>query len=163
MEARFRYLENRPGRSPKLVLTAMIDVVFLLLIFFLMTFKITAPEGDFNVHMPRAAGRPRVTPDFPITVTLRAGADGRLAGIRLADRDLGNDFQELRTRIRDLVGDDAGPGAAEGTVVYIDCDHHLRYAYAIEAVTAVSGYVGDDGRIVSLVERIHLAPPSPAE
>ena len=32
----------------RLLMTPMIDVVFLLLIFFIMTFKIVAPEGDFQ-------------------------------------------------------------------------------------------------------------------
>ena len=30
----------------------MIDVVFQLLIFFMLTLKILAPEGDFNINMP---------------------------------------------------------------------------------------------------------------
>ena len=30
----------------------MIDVVFLLLIFFMLTLKIISPEGDFNINMP---------------------------------------------------------------------------------------------------------------
>ena len=33
----------------ELQMTSMIDVVFLLLIFFVMTFKISIQEGDFNV------------------------------------------------------------------------------------------------------------------
>ncbi len=33
-------------------MTPMIDVVFQLLIFFMLTLKIIAPEGDFNINMP---------------------------------------------------------------------------------------------------------------
>ena len=33
----------------------MIDVVFLLLIFFMCTLKIISPEGDFNINMPAVA------------------------------------------------------------------------------------------------------------
>ncbi|MFY7967519.1 MAG: ExbD/TolR family protein, partial [Pirellulaceae bacterium] len=36
----------------ELQMTSMIDIVFLLLIFFITTFKIAAQEGDFNVKMP---------------------------------------------------------------------------------------------------------------
>jgi len=36
----------------------MIDVVFQLLIFFMLTLKIVAPEGDFDINMPMGAGAP---------------------------------------------------------------------------------------------------------
>ena len=38
----------------ELNMTSMIDIVFLLLIFFVMTFKIVELEGDFSVRMPLA-------------------------------------------------------------------------------------------------------------
>ena len=38
-------------------MSAMIDVVFQLLIFFMLTLKIVEPEGDFNINMP-AQGTP---------------------------------------------------------------------------------------------------------
>ena len=39
----------------ELQMTPMIDIVFQLLVFFIMTFKIVAQEGDFNIKMPLAA------------------------------------------------------------------------------------------------------------
>ena len=39
----------------ELQMTPMIDIVFQLLIFFIMTFKIVAQEGDFNIKMPLAS------------------------------------------------------------------------------------------------------------
>ena len=47
---------TRHGRSRQnlsLQLTSMIDVVFLLLVFFILTFKVVAPEGNFSLAMPR--------------------------------------------------------------------------------------------------------------
>ena len=38
-----------------LQMTPMIDIVFQLLIFFVFTFKIVLPEGDFNIRMPSAS------------------------------------------------------------------------------------------------------------
>ena len=35
--------------------TPMIDIVFQLLVFFIMSFKIVLPEGDFNIRMPLPA------------------------------------------------------------------------------------------------------------
>ena len=47
----------------KLEMTPMIDIVFQLLVFFIMTFKIVSQEGDFNIKMPRAAPRARCCRD----------------------------------------------------------------------------------------------------
>ncbi len=54
----------------KLQTTAMIDIVFQLLVFFIMTFKITALEGDFQVNMPQASDLPQ-TPIENIDKTIR--------------------------------------------------------------------------------------------
>ena len=43
---------TRPHDTIRLQMAAMIDVVFLLLVFFVMTFRIVPVEGDFNVKMP---------------------------------------------------------------------------------------------------------------
>lgn len=143
-----------------LQMTSMIDVVFLLLIFFLLTFKIVAPEGDFSVKMPAQAAA-RGTPDPsaipPIKIRIAATQTGRIAGIRFADVPVQN-LADLRTKIRSVVGDAPGPGALESTEVEFDCDYNLRYEYVIQAITAVSGYI-DGGRVVKLVEKIKFTPP----
>ena len=145
----------------QLLMTPMIDVVFLLLIFFIMTFKIVAPEGDFQVRMPRFAPPPvdSPPPDFlPITVRLLADGNGELASIRFGNRSLGTDFQALRMQVRRMVGDDPGPGAGDGAEVKLDCDYQLKYEYVMETITAVSGYI-EEGRVTTVVDRIQLAPP----
>ena len=99
-------------------MTPMIDIVFQLLIFFIMTFKIVSPEGDFNIKMPLAApseGMPDDNQLPPIKVTMRAGAGGSLSTITMGSKGIGN-FDELRAEIRAIVGDDSGPGSiAEST------------------------------------------------
>jgi biopolymer transport protein ExbD len=155
---RIRHSDRSEGGKDKLQMTAMIDIVFLLLIFFVMTFKVLAPEGDFNIKMPQKPGREALPPgDFPpLVVQLRAAQSGRLAAIRLGDRSLSS-FGELRREIRRLVGDDAGPGSAAGAEVELKCDADLHFEHVIDAVTAVSGYVADDGRsIVKLIDNIKL-------
>lgn len=147
-----------------LQMTSMIDVVFLLLVFFLLTFKISAPEGDFNVKMPAQAAA-RGTPDPsaipPIKVRISATPTGRIASIRFADVSVPN-LADLRKRIRGVVGDAPGPGALESTEVEFDCDYNLRYEYVIQAITAVSGYI-DAGRVIKLVEKIKFTPPRKPE
>ena len=60
-------------------MTSMIDIVFLLLIFFVMTFKIVELEGDFSVRIPLAgsASVSREPTDLPIELRMRAYAEGR--------------------------------------------------------------------------------------
>jgi biopolymer transport protein ExbD len=148
----------------RLQMTPMIDIVFQLLVFFVMTFKIVVPEGDFNIKMPQAApqkGQP--TEDLPpMTVKLRAADDGSLASIRLNERNLGDDFAALRSTIIGLVGDESGPGGEGVTAeIEIDSDYHLRYEYTMGAVTAISGYIDPQSRtVIKLIEKIRFAPPT---
>ena len=159
---RFRNTDRPETNKHKLKMTAMIDIVFLLLIFFVMTLKIVAPEGDFNVKMPKAARGAGPPPGDlpPLVVELRAGQGGRLAAIRFGDRTLSG-FDELHHEIRRLVRDDAGPGsiAAEAEVELV-CDYDLHFEHVIDAMTAISGYVANDGRsIVKLIENVRLSQP----
>lgn len=156
------------GRDDKIELsmTPMIDIVFQLIAFFVMTLKIATVEGDFNIKMPLAAAAGSATDILPpLKVRLTAGPDGRLTGIHLGQRAL-QSFGALNQEIRAIVGGETGPGSlAETAEVELDCDYQLRYAHVIDAITAVSGYVADDaegGRVVRLIEKIKFAPPRKA-
>jgi len=139
-------------------MTPMIDIVFLLLIFFLFSFKIVAQEGDFNIRMP-VAGPVSTTLDMqlPIKVRLTSDAEGNLTGIQMGDRKL-PDFAALHDQIISIVGNEAGPGAAENTEAEINFDYNLKYRYIIAGVTALSGYVSPDGHIVTLIQKIKFSP-----
>ena len=52
---RFRRAGKIGQEKITLQMAPMIDVVFQLLVFFIMTFKIVTLEGDFNIRMPLAA------------------------------------------------------------------------------------------------------------
>jgi biopolymer transport protein ExbD len=147
----------------ELMMTPMIDIVFQLLIFFIMTFKIAAPEGDFNIKMPLAApsqGLPEPDQLPPMTVRLKAAGGGQLADIQFGQKSLGKSFPALRSNVRTMLGDDPGPGTLENAEVEIDADYDLRYEYVVEAITAVTGYVDEETRLIKkLVEKIKFAPP----
>jgi biopolymer transport protein ExbD len=144
-------------------LTSMIDVIFLLLIFFIMTFKISAQEGDFNIKMPIGGGQGAMdTTNIPIKLRLRANPDGELVDIVVDEtRSFGTDFGQLRNYILQLTGGNAPPNPEEGPEVEIDLDYNLRYTYVIAAITAVTGQRQGD-QIERLVERIKFAPPRKA-
>jgi len=154
--------DARDGNDPDAKMTPMIDVVFLLLIFFLLTFQIIAPEGDLTIHAPQAAAEP-VDPLPPapllIRITLQADGQGELAAIHMGGRKMA-DFDRLRREVRRFVHDDPGhASAAAGAEVELQCDPNLRFEHAMRALTSVSGYV-DRHRIVPLVEKIRFTPQS---
>ena len=144
-----------------LQMTPMIDIVFQLLVFFIFTFKIVLPEGDFNIRMPSAskstASESSETP--PLRVRMRADADRELASLELGDRAFtGNKpFYDMQQEIRALVGDDAGPGSSEHEVE-IDADYDLKYRYIIRAITAITGYTDKDGQQHKLIEKVRFSP-----
>jgi biopolymer transport protein ExbD len=157
---RIRHTDRRD--HIQLQMTPMIDIVFQLLVFFVFTFKIVLPEGDFNIRMPASSGESSEPSETPVLkVRLRAGDDRRLAGVQLGDVQLAGDnpFAELQARIRALVNDAGGPGSSDQEVE-LDCDYNLRYRYVINAMTAVTGYRDPaTGERHKLIERVRFAPP----
>ena len=149
----------------ELQMTSMIDVVFLLLIFFVMTFKISIQEGDFNVRMPRqgASGAPEDSTNIPLKLRLRADGNGRIADIVLNDSlSFGTDFNSLNKYILEFVGGTDGPKGEDSPEVELDLDYNLRYEHVIQAITAVTGQrQGDD--IIRLVDKIKFAPTRKGE
>jgi biopolymer transport protein ExbD len=144
----------------ELQMTPMIDIVFQLLVFFIMTFKIVAMEGDFNIKMPLTApkeGTPEDIEDVPMRLMLRADAKGELSSIKIDQKSF-EDMDALHNYIRGELGDD--PDARQSqTEVELDCDYQLDYKYVIAAITAITGRVDESGQVVKLVEKIKFSPP----
>ncbi|MFO0913305.1 MAG: biopolymer transporter ExbD [Pirellulales bacterium] len=141
-------------------MTPMIDIVFQLLVFFIMSFKVTVQEGDFNVKMPVAAPSAGVIEEElpPMKLRLTANADGTLSGIRLNDQSFPN-FAALRQHVLQLLGSDQGPGSMrEKAELEIDADFGLQYDQVVRALTAVTGYIQND-QPVKLIEKIRFTPP----
>ncbi|MEX1223089.1 MAG: biopolymer transporter ExbD [Pirellulales bacterium] len=162
---------DRENEKIELQMTPMIDIVFQLLIFFIMTFKIVAQEGDFNIRMP-AAGVPQSDPFVVETTTLKvrmkSNLEGVLTSITLDDRALtpppsgsGADvFDVLRQRVLETVGDPTGPNSlAPDTEVEFECDYNLDYQYVIRGITAVSGKM-EGNKVIKIIEKIKFAPPN---
>jgi len=145
----------------KLEMTPMIDIVFQLLVFFVFTFKIVLPEGDFNIRMPAASAsqssQPSETP--LLKVRLRAGGDGSLSSVQLGDLVFNGQapFVQLQSHIRGLIDDAAGPGSSDQEVE-LDCDYGLKYRYTMNALTAITGYFDENGQQHKLIEKVRFAP-----
>lgn len=143
-------------------MTPMIDIVFQLLVFFIMTFKIVLPEGDFNIRMPLpASDAPAAPSELPVfNLRMIADEEGNLAQLQLDSRVFeGEDrFAKLHATIRGMIDDSGGPGTAEDQEVEINADYELRYDYVMRAITALSGYL-ENGQRHQLIEKIRLTPP----
>ncbi len=142
----------------------MIDVVFQLLIFFILTLRITAPEGDFNLHMPigSSLASSEELPPLEIKVRLVANPDGTLQQLSIGNITLGHDFPKsfdnLHQAIARLASDHRRP--SDDIAVEIDADYGLHYKYVLRAISACSGrYDPQTGGRIKFVENIRLTPP----
>lgn len=143
-------------------MSAMIDIVFQLLIFFMLNLKIIAEEGDFDINMPVGAAAPstEMKPKVEYKVRLLADGDGKLRDIQVGQNSLGNDvpacFQRLNNDVRSWAS--SGGTYSDDLEVEIDADYQLHYQYVIKAVSACTGYVQGE-RKVKFLEKIKFAPP----
>ncbi len=149
-------------------MTAMIDIVFQLLVFFIMTFKVTAMEADFNIRMPKAASAPEDITEIPPTtiyVTLRAGTNSDISGIdvdvdgtvqQFNDKDM---YQQLTQFVEQTITTEGDPSSQDEIEVEFAIAELLKYGYTVKAIEAVSGKVEGD-TIKTLVEKIKFRAPS---
>jgi biopolymer transport protein ExbD len=161
-----KLLKRRPASEHKIFIdmTPMIDCTFQLIIFFMLTLKIRADEGDFNINMP-IAGPPAVAdtiPELPkIKVRLESNPDGSLRSIGLGQRSLGNDeraFAQLNQEIRTLIGK-PGSAFAKDVEVEIDADFELHYQHVVTSISACTGRVDPATKqVIRYVEKINFAP-----
>lgn len=140
----------------------MIDIVFQLLIFFMLNLRMMAPEGDFNIHLPQKfGGHPDLVPSV-IKVGLHSDTEGRLSQLTLGTRDLGNDddaFERLNRAILQIVGQPGNPGAND-VEVELDADYECRYEYTVKAISRCTGRIDPEtGQMTRYVEKIKFAQP----
>ncbi len=146
-------------RKVEMNMTPMIDVVFNLLIFFVMTFKIIAPEGDFSIKMPPKGTPPTDQSDLPpepIRVTLAADSSGRLSYIAFGEKPIGTNFPALRKMVLQQVMKSGGP-AKSNAEVELNPSPNLRYEFVIEAITAVTGEI-KGGQVYKICDKVKFAP-----
>lgn len=155
---------NPDGDKIEMQMSSMIDVVFQLLIFFMLTLKIIEPEGDFDINMPLGApAQSSVEPDLPpLKVRMIADANGQLAQLTFNGRDMGRGsdaFQRLNLEVLKSVNalSAAGPGTVDKQEVEIDPDYALDYSNIIAAIGACSGKM-ENKKMIRYISRIKFAP-----
>jgi biopolymer transport protein ExbD len=156
-----RPISSPPRDDRSAAMTPMIDVVFQLLAFFILTFRIVTPEGDFGITMPAAApsNDPLEVHEEELHVQLSADPAGNLTDIHVNNRSLGPDIKALHQYVARLAGVDGPSSLRSELEVKLDFDPQLYYAHAMAAVTAVSAYRDAEGNPAVLVERLRFGRP----
>jgi biopolymer transport protein ExbD len=156
----------RPNSSPprddrSTAMTPMIDVVFQLLAFFVLTFRIVSPEGDFGITMPTVAPSTNThnMHEENLNVRLVADSAGNLTDVQVNHRSLGPDIKALHQYVANFAGIDGPSSLRSELEVKLDFDPQLYYAHAMAAVTAVSAYRDSEGNPAVLVDRVKFGPP----
>jgi biopolymer transport protein ExbD len=159
-------LHNRSSGPTKveIPMAPMIDIVFLLLIFFMLNLKIVSPDGNFHVNLP--SGAPSVAaaeqshPD--IKVGMVSDRQGNLVQLTLGSKNLGNDemaFERLNNEILKIIGRPGNP-LTKDIEVEIDADYETQYKYVVKAISKCTGRLDPDTKQVArYVEKIKFAPP----
>lgn len=151
----------------QLNLTSMLDVVFNILAFFVVTFSPPIPERNYDVHLPPPKLEEKAAPtegelptDEPklfesVQITLIAGPGGSLAGIQLEQKPvpvLGpGGTSALARELRVTAGALAGMGEDRLEAATIIASPGLKYRYLIAAV---------DACYQANVRKIHFAEPA---
>jgi biopolymer transport protein ExbD len=126
-------------------MTPMIDVVFQLLTFFMLTLKTVIVEGDFNIRMPlgASAGAAEDNPIPPLIVKMAANAEGRLTDVKLGGKGVvGQDLlNELASA--DAMVDTAMEAARQGNKGQLNAARRAKEVAAQKLTLAIQAQIVD--------------------
>lgn len=138
-EDRAGYLSvlGKRRRPIALPLTALIDVTFLLLLYFLLTSTFHEPEQQMMAAVPRAGGRPSIL--MPIHVTLMATGPAN-EGVSYQVNE-GEPTAELSTVRAALVeGARIAADPELPVIIHADCDVRWQYVAEIFNTASAAGF-----------------------
>ncbi|NNJ27266.1 ExbD/TolR family protein [Alienimonas chondri] len=113
--------------EPALNLTPLVDVLFLLLIFFLVGTRFTQNENSFEVDLPTAAAAPEPLTGQPDELVVNVGPEGQLT---LLGEPLG--IERLRERLAEVAA------VYPDQVVVIRGDAAGAYQHVVSVMDAVN-------------------------
>lgn len=184
-------MKIRGGRKTEKIepqMAPMIDIVFLLLIFFMLTLKIVEPEGDFSINMPIGKSVPTDQDPAPPPLNVRMTSDPRtgwLVSLKVGNTELFANtsapgvadaaeaqaarakkaFEELNRMVLEHINSIGGLDSPQmkKQEVEIDGDFELNSRYLIKAIGACRGAMrrNTDGtyHMVDYITNIKFAPP----
>ena len=142
-----KFLKSDPSaKDTDLQMTPIIDVVFQLLIFFLVGTKFRVPEGELEAYLPHTGGPAEQLQEAPevgeIRITLKVSqggpnampvieVDNTKAGTRMGSSREENPIKWLQNRLYALA---ANEQMREMVPVIIEAEPHLAYRWVISAL-----------------------------
>ena len=115
----------RNSEEPDVNLTPMIDVVFLLLLFFMVSTSFIR-ESSLKVDLPEASGQALVEQESPIDIIIRANGDVLVNDTPMAEL--------TRDALRDLLKATAGDN--DDPHIIISADANAEYQHIVTAMDA---------------------------
>jgi biopolymer transport protein ExbD len=136
---------KRRGRPPAKIsinLSTMIDVIFNLLVYFVVTANFAVDEGVLTLKLPQGSGTPQealAPPDRPLEITIQSiqTATGPGAVISLPPRTF-TSFSDLSAHLTAVQFSDRNPSGvfrADNPVI-IRPDGEVRWQYVVDAFNA---------------------------
>jgi biopolymer transport protein ExbD len=116
-------LSPQKPEEPDVNLTPMIDVVFLLLLFFMVSTSFIR-ESSLKVDLPEATGQAMAEQETPIDIVINAEGDFSINDISLFD----NSREALAKALKDIAGDNKDPH------VIISADAETDYQNIVTAM-----------------------------
>lgn len=137
-----RSTKQRPlSRVSDINMTPMLDVVFLLLIFFVLTASFNVGEGILPADLPSGEAEANADdepPPQPVEITLRSRGRGEMPAIDLGGAGSLGSFLELSDRLSQLQRSEENPTApfsAEDPII-IRSDSEIPWAHLVNAFNA---------------------------
>ena len=131
-----------PPVEVTLPITAMLDMSFQLLSFFILTFHPMPTEGQLSVNLPKidASEAPEKDPTPPedkkdeYTIAVNSSADGGVSNISLKGPSGSQDIKNLAELLDQLkaIAPPAGKKREEGVSITIESADDLKYARLID-------------------------------
>lgn len=116
-------LSPQKQEDPDVNLTPMIDVVFLLLLFFMVSTSFIR-ESSLKVDLPEATGQALAEQVQPIDIVIKADGQFSINGITLVDASREN----LSSALREAAGDNLDPH------IIISADANAEYQNIVSAM-----------------------------
>ncbi|MBI1347205.1 biopolymer transporter ExbD [bacterium] len=158
-----RFRKSHASGSPSIPMSPLIDITFLLLIFFMLNLKIIAPEGNFDVTLPQPTAPIAVeAPPAALRVRLQADEAGALRAVLLGSRDLGAGTEAFRRLTAELrrIQTAAAAATPDDWEIEIEADYDLQYEHLVHAISACTAEIDPVTRQTRpLFQKIKFAPP----
>ncbi len=139
--ARKKKADNLEEDAPDLDISSLIDVCFLLLIYFIVTTTIQPKERDLNMQLPAAA--PSETPPVVAPMFIRVDKSGQIyinpgASQELVEQETDNrELSELRNRLKDYVA--TAKAGAQEPIVQIYADGEAQQQRIVDVLNCLAG------------------------